>query len=220
MRKLYLKNDTPGGQIFGYKLPMGGVKHVARFYPDRPTPVSDEDAKKLLGLYEQLGDWDKDEEKVREILAEREARRRQEEADARNRRKQVGPAVQPIHTDPEMAKRIRRTENRDFPQPAEDEEIPEEELNNPITNQVPVPVAPVPVGTVGMAPLGTIVTTDANTPKDHEPQPDGDRKKDPHEPPQEPQAAQVNHGVEAKTAEPPDKAKADESKKEAKSKGK
>ena len=216
MPNLYLKTNTPNGQIFGYKLPMGGIKHVARFFPDRPTPVSDEDAKKLLGLYEQLGDWDKDKEKVRKILAEREARRRKEEEAARKGRKQVGPAVQPIHTDPKMAKRIQRTENRDFPDPA-DEVIPEEELNNPITNEAPVPVQEVSGGTTGMVPVGTIVKIDADTPRDHEPQPDGDQNEDPQKAPVE-NAKSVHQPTAGKPAA--DKGKDTEPKKEANSKGK
>ena len=50
MRKLYLKDGDERGQVFGLKEDRK-VRHIARFYPDRPTEVSDQDAKELLDRY-------------------------------------------------------------------------------------------------------------------------------------------------------------------------
>ena len=133
MRKLYLKPDIEKGQVLGLTDAHGNIRHVGRFYPNRPTTVeNDRDAQALLDKYPgSIGDWDEDKEQVEQVIAKRERQKEEEWRALTNRRKQMGPAVQPIHPDPKTAQAIRRGHEagqRDW----EDEKVSEEDLKNEI----------------------------------------------------------------------------------------
>ena len=104
MRKLYLKNGDEIGQVFGLKEDRK-VRHIARFYPDRPTEVSDQDAKELLDRYpDRLDDF--------KNFKSRDVRKTEEKKS------------EPEKTLPTPEKQMKRPQDwqSDLPEPGEEEE--------------------------------------------------------------------------------------------------
>lgn len=126
MPNLYLKHDNPQGQAFGLRDEHHQIRQIGRFFPHKPTHIEDrKTALRLLKTYPRhLGDWDKDEEKVRAILAQRREAVRQKQADLMVQRNTTRGPAQMAQFAPAKPK----------PQtPAEDPElVPEEELTNRI----------------------------------------------------------------------------------------